>query len=49
MLKQNLNIMTTIEFNTQLMKLENQLSYFALSLTNDDEDAKVGRVRIADR
>ena len=32
--------MTTIEFNTQLMKLENQLSYFALSLTNDDEDAK---------
>jgi len=32
--------MTTIEFNTQLMKLENQLGYFALSLTNDDEDAK---------
>ncbi len=32
--------MTTIEFNTQLMKLENQLSYFAISLTNDDEDAK---------
>lgn len=32
--------MTNIEFNTQLMKLENQLSYFAISLTNDDEDAK---------
>lgn len=34
------DIMTTIEFNTQLMKLENQLNYFAISLTNDDEDAK---------
>lgn len=32
--------MTTIEFNTQLIKLENQLGYFALSLTNDEEDAK---------
>ncbi len=32
--------MTTIEFNTQLMKLENQLGYFAISLTNDEEDAK---------
>lgn len=32
--------MTTLEFNTQLMKLENQLGYFAISLTNDEEDAK---------
>jgi RNA polymerase sigma-70 factor (ECF subfamily) len=32
--------MTTIEFNSRLLELENKLPYFAYSLTTDAEDAK---------
>ncbi len=32
--------MTTIEFNTQLLNIENHLQQFAYSLTNNEDDAK---------
>ncbi len=38
--KQKIRLMSSVEFNKQILAFSNQLRYFALSLTSNDEQAK---------